>query len=240
MKLAKIQTFSFLLLEKLVQITILFYVYLPIILAILYPMVFIIPIFFISGVIMIVPGMWLSAYYLISPAEMLPLIIVEIFIFSTGLSIFLVALIKLAQIKLKGEIIAQDGIYSYIRHPQHLGIILMALPFALYIPWIDDFGIRVGDLLTWCFFSLILFFYSIIEDYRLRKRFPKEFSEYQSVTGFMFPKIIQNDRFQKLKWIKERPFLKYTLFIIGVVLFLVLSQFIVEYLISEGVLVAFK
>lgn len=240
MELTKVQRLFFLLIEKLVQILILFYVYLPIILAILSPMVFIIPIFFISGIIMIAPGIWLSAYYLISTAEMFPLIIVEIFIFFTGFSIFLIGLIKLAQVKLRGAIIAREGIYRYIRHPQHLGIILMALPFALYIPWINDLGIRVGDLLIWCLFSLILSFYSVIEEYRLKKRFPEEFSEYQSVTGFMFPKIIQFDHFQKLKWIEERPFLKYTFYIIGIVLFIVLSQFIAEYLINEGILVAFR
>lgn len=240
MELTKIQRFFLLLFEKLVQILILVYVYLPIFLAILYPMVFIIPIFFISGVIMIIPGIWLSAYYLISPAEMFPFLVVEILIFFTGFSIFLVGFIKLAQVKLRGTIIAQEGIYRYIRHPQHLGIILMALPFALYIPWINDFGIRVGDLLAWCFFALILSFYSVIEDYRLKKRVPEEFSEYQSVTGFMFPKIIQDEHFQNIKWIKERPFLKYTFYIIGVVLFLFLSKFVVDFLIYEGILVAFR
>jgi len=205
-------------------------------------MVFLIPIFYISGVILVSPyfsSNWLSAYYLLSPDLVLHLIIFEIFIFLPGCALFLVGLIQLTQAKQLGENIAQVGIYHHIRHPQHLGIIVMALPLALYIPWINDFGIRVGDLVTWIFFALLLVIYSDIEDYRLKKRFPEEFSLYQAKTGFIFPKIVQLNQFQ-LKWIRENRFLKYSFLVVMLFIFLVTLQFIIEDLMKKGILIAYK
>ena len=240
MKPHKIQQPFISLLGRLVQILALIYVYLPIIIGILYPMVFLIPIFYISGVILVsFSSYWLSAYYLLSPDEVLPLIIFEIFIFLTGCALFFLGLIQLTQAKQRGENIAQVGIYHHIRHPQHLGIIVMTLPWALYIPWINDFGIRVGDLVTWIFFTLLLVIYSDIEDYRLRKRFPEEFSVYQAKTGFILPKIVQLNQFQ-LKRIRENRSLKYSLLLVMLFIFLVTLQFIVEDLMKKGILIAFR
>ena len=136
--------------------------------------------------------------------------------------------------------LVQRGIYRYIRHPQHLGIIVMTLPFTLYIPWINDFGIRVGDLVTWICFTLLLVIYSDIEEFRLKKRFPKEFSVYQAKTGFIFPKIVQLDQFRWLKRIKENYFLKYTILVVVFISFILILQFIVETLMNAGILIAFK
>jgi len=239
MKLDKIQQPFVSLLGRLVQILALIYVYLPIIIGILYPMVFLIPIFYISGVILVSPGIWLSAYYLLSPNAVLLLIIFEIFIFLTGCCLFLVAIIQLTQAKQRGEKIAQVGIYHHIRHPQNLGIIVMALPFALYIPWVNDLGIRVGDLVTWIFFTLLLVIYSDIEDYRLKKRFLEEFSVYQAKVGFIFPKIKQLNRFQ-LKWIRENRYRKYSFLIIMFFIFLVTLWVISEDLMNRGILHAYR
>lgn len=239
MKLRKIQQLFSSLLLRIFQILTLFYVYLPIILGILYPMVFLIPIFYLSGVILGSPGLWLSAYYLIYPNEVLPLVIFEVFVFLIGCALFFSALLQLVQARQRGEKIAQVGIYHHIRHPQHLGIIVMAFPFALYIPWINDFGIRVGDLVTWMIFTLLLFIYSDIEDYRLQKRFPVEFSVYQAKTGFIFPKIVQFNQFQ-LKWIRENRFLKYSFLVIMLIVFLIILKFIVEDLMRKGIFVAYK
>lgn len=236
MKPHKIQQSFILLLGRLVQILTLIYAYLPIILGILYPMIFLIPIFYFSGVILGSPfGTWLSAYYFISPNEALPLVIIEVFIFFTGCALFFVALIQLTQAKQRGENIAQVGIYRHIRHPQHLGIIVMAFPWVLYIPWINDFGIRVGDLVTWVFFTVLLVIYSDIEDYRLRKRFREEFSIYQAKTGFILPKIVQFNKF-RLKRLRENRLLKYSFLVVMLFLFLVTLQFIVEDLMKKGIL----
>ncbi len=240
MKPHKIQQRFISLLGRLVQILTLIYAYLPIILGILYPMIFLIPIFYFSGVILGSPfGTWLSAYYLIYPNEALPLVIIEVFIFFTGCALFLLGLIQLTQAKQQGENITQVGIYHYIRHPQHLGIIVMAFPWTLYIPWINDLGIRVGDLVTWIFFTLLLVIYSDIEDYRLKKRFPEEFSAYQAKTGFILPKIVQFDQLQ-LKRLRESRPLKYSFLVVMLFIFLVTLQFIVDDLMKKGILIAFK
>ncbi|MFX0210647.1 MAG: methyltransferase family protein [Candidatus Hodarchaeota archaeon] len=240
MNLRKIQQLFSSLLLRIFQIIVLICVYFPIILGILYPMIFLIPIFYCSGVVLGSPfGLWLSAYYFIYPNEALSLVIIEVFIFLIGCALFFVALIQLVQARQRRENIVQVGIYHYIRHPQHLGIIVMAFPFALYIPWINDFGIRVGDLVTWMIFTLLLVIYSDIEDYRLQKRFPVEFSVYQAKTGFIFPKIIQFNLFQ-LKWMRENRFLKYSFLLVMFIVFLIMLQFIVEDLMRNGILVASK
>ena len=239
MKLQKIQQPFVSLFARIFQILVLLYVYLPIIIGILYPMVFRIPIFYISGVILF-SSYWLSAYYFLSPDEVLTLIIIEVFIFLTGCALFLLGLIQLTQAKQRGETIAQVGIYHHIRHPQHLGIIVMAFPLALYIPWVNDFGIRVGDLVTWTFFALLLVIYSDIEDYRLKKRFPEEFSLYQAETGFIFPKIVQLNQFQKLQRVRENRLLKYSFLVVVFIIFLVILRSIVEDLMRKGILVTFK
>ncbi len=115
----------------------------------------------------------------------------------------------------------------------------MAIPLALYIPWVDDLGIRVGDLVIWIFFTLLLVIYSDIEDYRLKKRLPEEFLVYQSNTGFIFPKIVQLNRFQ-LKWIRENRLLKYSFLVVMLFIFLVTLQFIVEDLMKKGILIAYR
>ncbi len=246
MKSYKIQQLFFSLLGRLAQILALIYVYLPIILGILYPMVFLIPIFYISGVSLgsLYLGNWfsfsfLSAYYLLSPDVVLPLLIFEIFIFLTGCCLFFAAIIQLTQAKQRGEKIAQVGIYQHIRHPQHLGIIVMALPLALYIPWVGDLGIRVGDLVTWIFFTLLLVIYSDFEDYRLKKRFSEEFSAYQAKTGFIFPKIKQLNQFQ-LKWIRVNRYRKYSFLFVMLFIFLVTLGVISEDLMNRGILIAYR
>ena len=241
MKPYKIQQLFFSFLGRLAQILVLIYVYLPIILGILYPMVFLFPIFHFSGVFLASPysGNWLSAYYLLSPDVVLPLIIFEILIFLTGCCLFLVAIIQLTQAKQRGEKIAQVGIYHHIRHPQHIGIIVMALPFALYIPWVNDLGIRVGDLVTWIFFTLLLVIYSDTEDYRLKKRFPEEFSVYQAKIGFLFPKIKQLNQFQ-LIWIRENRYRKYSFLLVILFIFLVTLRVICEDLMNRGILIAYR
>ena len=111
---SKILQFPLRILGKVFQIIVLAYVYLPIILGIIYPMVFIIPIFYITGIIWINLGGWLSAYYLISSEMILLLLGIEIIIFFSGCSLFLVALIQLVQGKKQGDKLVQRGIYRYI------------------------------------------------------------------------------------------------------------------------------
>lgn len=104
------------------------FLYLPVIAGILIPMVLILGIdMYISWrLIGYSFTSWTWAYYII-PSHLIPLIIsIEILIFSLGLLLFLIGIITLVKKKIEGESIIQSGIYSYIRHPQNIGIIFMA------------------------------------------------------------------------------------------------------------------
>ncbi|MBY8999490.1 MAG: hypothetical protein KGD64_01110, partial [Candidatus Heimdallarchaeota archaeon] len=94
--------------------------------------------------------------------------------------------------------------------PQHLGIILMALPFSLYIPGTEDMGILVADILSWSFFSLILFLWSDHEERQLAKKFGEEFVQYRSKTGSFLPRIINRTKerksFHEIKYWKRYLF----------------------------------
>lgn len=127
------------------------FVYLPIIVGILAPMVVIIGInlYFSWLIIGFNFTSWMWAYYLIPPI-LIPLVIsIEILLFCFGLTLFLISLITMVKKKIEEDHLIQTGIYKYIRHPQNLGIIIMALPFTLYIPGFEDIGIRMGDIASW-------------------------------------------------------------------------------------------
>ncbi|MCG3224523.1 MAG: hypothetical protein H7647_08660 [Candidatus Heimdallarchaeota archaeon] len=65
----------------------------------------------------------------------------------------------------------------------------MAFVNSLYIPWTTDSGIKVGDILSWSIFAIILFFISEYEDWALTKQFGREYLLYRSKTGSFFPKL---------------------------------------------------
>lgn len=165
------------------------WVYTPIIASILIPMAWMAPLAFSFWSIFAIFGNpnWVLGYFKIF--EPISLLIFEFIIFILGLTLLVWGVITLAKVKKKKEGLATSGPYKYIRHPQHLGIILMAFVNALYIPWTTDSGIKVGDVLSWSIFVIILFFVSEYEDWSLIKQFGREYLLYRSKTGSFFPKL---------------------------------------------------
>jgi len=172
--------------------------YMPIIMGILIPMVVYLPLAYGSWLIFmpVLNGFWwFEAYIPISPEDPVSTIqyififAIEIIIFTMGIFMFFSGLYHLAKGKKHKELIITKGIYKYVRHPQNLGISLIALPFALYIPGFHDHGIRIGELFSWVLFTFILTIYSNLEEHNLSKKFPEEYRKYQTQTGFFFPKI---------------------------------------------------
>jgi len=109
------------------------------------------------------------------------------------LTLLIWGIIQIVQAKKNDVHLAQTGPYKYIRHPQHLGIILISLPFVFLLQFGFLFNIyvriRVGDILSWVLFCFILIIWSDIEERKMQKKYPEEFSIYKSKTGFFFPKI---------------------------------------------------
>jgi hypothetical protein len=128
---------------------------------------------------------------------MIALIVIEFLIFSIGLMLFVWGVILIARARLKNAGLVTTGPYRLIRHPQHLGLILMSLCISLYIPWSQDTFIRIGEIVSWSFFSLVLIIMSDFEDKKLAKKFGEEFHQYRSHTGFFFPRILHRDKTRK-------------------------------------------
>jgi len=187
-----------LLLKKLMLIILSVWSYMPIIMGILIPMVVYLPLAYGSWLIYtpLVNGFWWFEAYITMgpeyPASTIQYIIIftmEIIIFMVGIYVFLSGLYHLVKGKKHNELIITEGIYKYVRHPQNLGISLISLPFALYIPGFHDIGIRIGELFSWMLFTFILTIYSNLEERNLSKKFPEEYRKYQTQTSFFLPKF---------------------------------------------------
>jgi len=175
--------------EKLIVVIISIFLYVPIIVGILSPMlIFFLLDLYISWSLIGNPQ-WMWDYYLI-PSHSLTLVIsIEALLFCFGFGLLLSGLITLVKGKIKGVGLVRTGIYKYIRHPQNLSIVLMVLPFALYVPGFKDIGIRMGEIASWLYFAFFMCLYSFYEEWRLVKKYGNGYLEYYRKTGHFIPKI---------------------------------------------------
>ncbi len=205
------------------------WIYSPIIASILIPMAYMLPLAFSSWSMFAFFGnpSWLAGYFRFP--EFISLMIFEVLTFVLGLTLFIWGVITLVKVKKKKEGLATSGPYKYVRHPQHLGIILMAFVNALYIPWTTDRGIKIGDILSWSIFAIILFSVSEYEDWTLNKQFGKEYLLYRSKTGSFFPKLTKKQIDEKN--IKEPNYkIRIPIAVFSYALFVTLLYLLVELL----------
>ncbi|MFX1574861.1 MAG: methyltransferase family protein [Promethearchaeota archaeon] len=174
-------------------------IYSPVLVAILFPMLFLSGIFFLLFyfwefswtfadplIIWEDPSFsWLNSYLFCFPFIGSDLYhFIQLFIFLVGLILFLISLGQLIHGLRKEQCIVRDGFYKYVRHPQNLSIIIMVFPFFIL------HGIRIGNLISWVQFIFFIIIYSDLGDTRLKKKYPKEFQDYYENTGFMFPRLL--------------------------------------------------
>lgn len=225
-----------LLLKKFLLIIFSVWSYIPIILGILIPMAVVLPLAYASWIIFspLLFGNWKPEGYIpISPEypfQFVLFLIIELIIFIGGVVLFLSGLCHLAKGRKHKISIVKTGLYNYIRHPQNLGISLISLPFALYIPGFNDIGIRIGEIFSWTLFIFILTIYSSLEEQNLSKKFPEEFKKYQAQTGFFLPKIY----FRKKKKPKIVEFMtirkRYLFLLLGYLTFIFVFFVVIEIL----------
>ena len=214
--------------------------YMPLIAGILYPMVYMFPLAYTSWIIFQSwgAGSWVDSWIVIfswdSSFRVDILLIIEIIIFIVGLLLFFWGLIHLVKGKKIGLDIVQTGPYKLIRHPQNLGILIMLFPFALYTPGFTDDGIRIGDILSWTLFFLLMIFISDFEEYRLKEKSPEKFINYRNTTGFFFPNLRHNRKNQG-KGEKNNYLKRYGLLILCYGLFILIAYFIVQDLLNKGI-----
>ena len=235
------------------------WVYIPILAGILTPMFIYFPIAYISWEIFsficktdVDYYDYYNSWFVISPGNtslIFILIVIETAIFIFGLFIFLYGLIHLVKARKTDVEIVQTGPYKYIRHPQNLGILIMMLPIALYIPkfiyiFLDlayyyDIGIRIADILSWILFGLIIILICDYEERKMIKRFPNEYEHYRSKTGFFFPKI-RKWEFKLIKNEKNKYELRYLLLILCFILIVIITNFIAERLYKDGIVEIYR
>lgn len=221
------------------------WVYMPIIAGIFAHMIYMIPLAYTSWVLFLsLGGSWAEmGSGFTFDGKYIPLgilaFIFEIAVFIVGVTLFIWGFIQIVRVRKNDVHIAQTGPYKYIRHPQHLGIILISLSFVFLRNSIYDSHIcvsfRFGDILSWILFCFILIIWSDIEERKMHNRYPEEFADYTSKTGFFFPKI--GDK-QTLKIQKKKRYyylIRYFIFFI-IYCVAVLSMFLYWKYALEGTL----
>jgi len=173
-----------------------FFIYLPIIAGILTPMLWLLPMWysawFLMGFIFPFNPIWGGLWIAISnPLIALLVYIIEGALFFVGITLFIRSLITMTRSISSGEPFVTSGPYRWVRHPQHLGIIMFLLPLAMFnlsttVYWT---GIRPGDILSWSLVSIILVIVADLEEIGLAKRFGPEYAEYCKRTPFLLPRV---------------------------------------------------
>jgi len=220
------------------------WIYLPIIGGIITPMFYMLPVLFSSwflfGLNWFSPEIsfyyvWFDGYIVVT--ELSTIIVFTIFesiIFLFGCYILISGIIHLARARKEKIAVVETGPYKYIRHPQHLGIILISIPFALILPP-ADIGIRIGDVLSILLNIVILLIISEIEEVRMKQKHPEEYLIYQQKTGFFFPRIKRKEPDLEKRYIiktKKQLALTYTRIIFSYLLSFALIVVVIYLLVT--------
>jgi uncharacterized membrane protein len=96
-----------------------------------------------------------------------------------GIGITVVGLVQIV-IAAKKKYLTTSGLYASMRHPQHLGIIMWALGFALW-------GSYYLDFLFWFTLVYVLVLLAWHEEGNLKKCYGNTYHAYQKDTTFMVP-----------------------------------------------------
>lgn len=190
--------------QGMVLILTLVWVYAPVVAGMLFLMaVWMVPVAFTSYYLFIIFGQnqWMNKLIQLNyqgyTPRVITLLVFEVLLFVIGFVLFAWGFIYITKTRFKKEGLATRGLYKYIRHPQHLGLILMTFSFSLYVPETEDQGILVAEILSWSLFALVLFLWSDHEERRLAKKFGEEFTEYHRRTGAFFPRIFNKNKERK-------------------------------------------
>ena len=201
--IAKNKKIFVIIMEKVLWILSLVWIYTPVIAGILIAMAWYLPFAFASWWIFSFFGTnWMLMLIQIrSEIALIILIVIESILFIIGLTLFIWGLIYLAKVKREKQGLATGGPYKFTRHPQHLGLILMTLANSLYLPWAIHPYIRIGSILSWSLIALFLIVISELEEKKLLKEYGNTYLDYLINTGMFLPRIFT--KYKKKKEITE-------------------------------------
>ena len=215
--------------------------YFPIIAGILSRMVWILIGWYVSwevlGYIIPYSNSWSGLLYMFDPSIPEELQIgmavafrfLQVLIFCFGLFLLCYGLIVLAKARLDKEGLVKHGPYSWVRHPQHLGILLMLSLFAfplrtsysrLFFP-----VTRPGDLVSMCSILFLLVLVADLEDYWLAKQYGDSYIQYQQNTPFILPVRAKLPALLQFKALARGRPLRYIAIILSFWVFLILLSY---------------
>jgi protein-S-isoprenylcysteine O-methyltransferase Ste14 len=147
-----------------------------------------------------------------------------ILVFLIGISLSGAALREMVIKRKNGEGLITSGPYSWVRHPQHLGILLFLLPFAIAFKFTSGFstGIRPGDVLSWALMGFLLLAVADWEESRLLEKFNEQYLEYSQNTPFIVPIRISID-VTLPSWLEKGKLARY---IVAFLIFWLLISFV--------------
>jgi protein-S-isoprenylcysteine O-methyltransferase Ste14 len=132
---------------------------------------------------------WLTAFFLphmvLPPGIFLKAVRVSgSVMFVAGAAIFLVCAGQVYYNKFFKKGVALRGLYSYIRHPQYLGLGLTGLGLSILWP-------RFLTITLWTVMLVLYYLLAKDEERRMANQFGSEYREYMSRTGMFFPKSVE-------------------------------------------------
>jgi protein-S-isoprenylcysteine O-methyltransferase Ste14 len=129
---------------------------------------------------------WLTAFYLphmVSPPDTF-LKIVRVagsVLFVSGIAAFLLCAVQVYYRKFAGKGVALGGLYSWIRHPQYLGLGLAGIGLSILWP-------RFLVIALWSVMATLYFLLAKDEERRMREEFGDEYRRYMDRTGMFLPR----------------------------------------------------
>ena len=129
---------------------------------------------------------WLTAFFLphmVSPPNLLlkSIRVSGSILFIAGSAIFLVCAGQVYFNKFFKKGIALRGLYSFIRHPQYLGLGLTGLGLAILWP-------RFLVIALWNVMMILYYLLALDEEKRMLGQFNTEYRQYMNRTGMFLPK----------------------------------------------------
>jgi len=115
-----------------------------------------------------------------------------------GISLLVYSVVHMRLAKKEGLI--KSGPYSFVRHPQYLGVVLFTLTLTTRSYWIgkNTFGMSwiSPELTVVIWFGTLIAYISLalVEELHLTKMFASEYEEYKEETGFLVPFVTTRNR----------------------------------------------
>ncbi len=132
---------------------------------------------------------WLSAFFfthlLVPPKEFLKFIrVMGSVLFVVGVVVFLICAIQVYAGKFLKTGPALKGLYSYIRHPQYLGLAIAGLGLAVLWP-------RFIVVALWSLMVLVYYLLAKDEERRMQTKFPEAYRKYIEDSGMLLPRRLE-------------------------------------------------